>query len=766
MSDLPGGPARVSFPKSKAVIARTGWKNWGIITALALAVFLLAKIVVFGAGLDFSPIVTTPIQYSGDALFFAHMASLLQDGWINVSLRDGYPFGSELYDFPTSDSGNFFIIKLLMQVVKSPFTANNLFYLLSYPFIFVVSALVFRGIGLRSYWSYAAAALFTFLPFHQMRFGHLLYTMYFTIPLLFYVGYKAASGETFLPYRSGKHTRLFVECVILAALASFGVYNAAFAVILVAFGGVFHAVSQRRYQTLLHVIPWILAIVAGVLINLLPNILHWSFYGKSPEVAHRDPGASEIYGLKFIQLLTPIPNHFLNSLAVMGKTYNATAPLVNENITAALGLAGSVGLFIAGVVLLQSFVTINADRRQNIITFLLIVLLFFGTIGGGGAIFAYTVSPLIRGWNRISPFIGFAAIALLFLQIQSYEAKWSFARHIGWAAPVVAVILVLIGIADQTGWRCDKCLEDNRVALARDRDFIERIESIVPPDSAIYQLPYQAFPESGGPNSLVAYDHFVLTANSAALKSSYGVMHSYPGDKFYRELGKRPLREQVEVLRRLGFRGLWINGRGYADGGIKIIDEASTLFGHGPDAKHGNNEVVFFRIPNPVAVELSNLNSKQIIIAAGLSELGGAEHVSMGPGSRMVFSTPNLPSFVASLTGLSGPESWGRWTDASLGPSAIVKFKEPLPPKIKLRVELIPFGPNTDKPITIRVGDHIQKINLISGYNMIVLDPGQSKSPVTEIEFTPFAPTSPASTGISSDRRVIGVGLRKIEAFE
>ena len=738
-----------------------------IITAvLALAVLFLTKIIVFGGGLDLHPVFTAPIVYAGDAVFYAHVASVLRDGWVNTSLRDGYPFGSELYDFPNSDSGNFLIIKTLMQLVDSPFTANNIFFLISYPVIFVVSAQVLKWMGLRHYWAYAAAAVFTFLPFHQMRFAHLLYTMYFTVPLFFYFAYSAASGEAFEPGRKKSMPRWFSECATLAVLASFGVYNAAFAVILITFAGLFHATAQRRFRAVLDVLPWILAIILGVLLNLIPNFTNWALFGKSAEVAQRKPAEAEIYGLKIIQLLVPIQNHFVNPLAEMASAYAQSAPLLNENRSSALGLAGSIGFLLAGVVLIRNFASGGSDRRKTILTFLLTVMLFFGTIGGGGAMFAYAVSPMIRGWARISPFIAFAALALLFLHLQILESRLSVFRRIAWAAPAAAALIALLGIADQTGRRCDRCLAANYDAFESDREFIERIESLVPPDSAIYQLPYSAFPETPVRNKMTPYEHFLLTTNSNSLKSNYGVMKSYPGDHFYRDLETRPLEKQIDVLRRLGFAGLWINGRGYADGGAQLISEASMLLGRGPDATSGDGNVMFFIIPASKPVDLTGMSDNEIMELAGISGHGTANASQIKPGNRFAFSEPVLPDFVKALSGLSVVEQWGRWTDADISRQARIAFSAALPDGIRLRLELTPFGPNANQPVTIRLGDYERKVALNPGINVVVLEPGNSRIPVTDIILIPFSPASPSSLGLSDDTRQLGIGLIKIEAYD
>ena len=42
------------------------------------------------------------------------------------------------------------------------------------------------------------------------------------------------------------------------------------------------------------------------------------------------------------------------------------------------------------------------------------------------------------------------------------------------------------------------------------------------------------------------------------------------------------------------------------------------------------------------------------------------------------FAKPGAPDFLVAASGLSGVESWGRWTDANLGP-VVFRFRDSLP---------------------------------------------------------------------------------------
>lgn len=122
------------------------------------------------------------------------------------------------------------------------------------------------------------------------------------------------------------------------------------------------------------------------------------------------------------------------------------------------------------------------------------------------------------------------------------------------------------------------------------------------------------------------------------------------------------------------------------------------------------------------------------------------------------FKKPGYPDFITEVTGVSGREDWGRWTD---GATATFKFKDPLPKKFTLLVEAGAIGDNLGKPIKFRVGS-VEKEAVFKG------DPfGNSR--VATLHFNSAEPgntlvvTIPAPMTIQTDSRKLGVGLITIK---
>lgn len=121
------------------------------------------------------------------------------------------------------------------------------------------------------------------------------------------------------------------------------------------------------------------------------------------------------------------------------------------------------------------------------------------------------------------------------------------------------------------------------------------------------------------------------------------------------------------------------------------------------------------------------------------------------------FKRPGYPSFLTEVSGISGLESWGRWTD---GPVAKFRFKQPLPSKLTLLISAGAIDTNVGKQTIVRVGK-VEKAFTVKG-------PEQSAYTLTfegvdgidTIEIVPAKPTRPYDLDPKNeDKRLLGVGI-------
>jgi Predicted integral membrane protein len=742
-------------------------QEWKLVVFGSLFSLILASVLTSGWPNGLWPDISVPLRYSGDGLFHAWMAQRVTEGWLFENARSGYPFGSTFLDFPGSDAGSHFLIKVLSLLSGSSFTGVNLFFLLSFPVCFVTTYLVVRAFGLVRSLAVVSALLFTFLPFHILRLGHLFYTWYFVVPLFYYLSFYL------LQYSSGleasKSNRLFsIKSILIAAgllvLSSFGVYYALFGVLMVSLAGILGWLATGQVKAAGRPLLVAAVLIFGVLLNVLPNLIGKYQLGANMEVAQRAPMESEVYGLKLMQLILPRADHRISSLGKFTNFYNGTFPLVNENSTSVLGVVGAFGLLIGFCLLLWSLAGRRLDRRLGYLVAVIFLLFMFGTIGGLGSFFSSFISSSIRAWNRISVFIGFGAILIFFIVLQGWIDKRS--SKVKRYVPLIAGFVLFLGIYDQTIPACKSCNVGEKNAYESDKEFVHSIEMSVPEGAAIYQLPYLAFPEAPAVHNLYNYQMAAGVLHSKSLHWSFGGMKGRPGDLFYRSLSQESVERQLEVVRNLGFSGIYIDRRGYADNAQDLVSRLTTLLGSAPSLSSKDGNIVFFKLAPATNENLVGKDSSSIMNTSGYyaDSLGQRSPASLHDG--IDFTKAEWPQFVRDVRGFSGREQWGRWSDANISKSVHIYFREPLPQKFTLALIAQAFASNANAPIKVVVGTQEYELILGSQPSEVNLQIDLQGESVDSISFIPPKPISPLQAGVNGDVRKLGIGFISLRLIE
>jgi len=744
-------------PKSFAVSLKSViLKEWRWWLSGAILSFVLASVLISGWPSGLVPNVNYPITSINDNGF--GVTQRLIEGWAFDNPRSGYPFGSNSFDYPSSDSGDYMVLKLIGSVVGTWYATFNLYILLGFAIVFFFSFCVLRSFGLAIPFAFTAAMIFNFLPFHFQRIPHLFYTWYFVVPIFWYVAFKIYSSRLLNTEIKVTPIKKVFYAVCCIALGSFGIYYAIFGLIMLSVAVVSAVIDKYNPNALKLFLFTSFFIIFGVLLNLFPTLIYWHTNGTNPEVANRGPADAEILGFKFVQLILPTIHHRNASLAKISEKYSSGTPLINENSMASLGFIGSIGLLLAFGLIFFNLSGRPRDNTLGVISLIVLVLFMFGTIGGFGSIFSSLITSSIRGWNRISIFIAFGSMLVFFLILQTELRKRLVGRRFVIFSSSILILLLLIGFYDQTAKVCKVCNQQTEKSFTMDMEFVHSIENSLPAGSAIYQVPYMPFPESSAPYRMKDYELSVGFLDSSLLRWSYMGMKGRTGDLFYRALAKETISKQIDVINKLGFAGIYVDKRGFEDNGIVIVNNLTKILGL-PAITRADGEVVFFRIKQENSVNLEGLTDNQIMQKAGffVNHLGARYIATFAQG--IDFTRPDFPNFIKDIQGLSGPEPWGRWSDANLAPSVRIDLREPLPNKFNLVFKVEMFGPNIGKILQVRIGSQKYNFTLQSGllnYNKLI-DLGGEK--VFSIEFVPPQPTSPKQLGLSDDTRVLGIGL-------
>ncbi len=580
-----------------------------VAVALVALVAITAVLQLWRADLSvpfsFSPDERSTEVYPADAPFYLMLVQGLIDHdtyLTNPSL--GAPAGQQLYDVPSgNDNFQFGVLWVIGKATGNAPLTVNLYYLLTYPLVAVATFLVARRLGLRPLIAAAVALLYTFAPYHLARgTSHLLLSGYYFVPFGFLLVLRVMGDDPPFTAEAGNRGgwRLRLRAwptlgwlVVCAGLASTGAYYAMFTVVLLLGVAVIDVVARRRWRGAVAagVAVGTIALVAAV--NLAPSFLYWRDHGGSTNLIARFAAETEKDGLKVSQLFLPIKGHRLAPLAAIQRESQKASPVRSER-GQQLGIIGAVGLVGLVVVSLASVLgyrhrargsVLDPDsddgsilRRAGVVALLSIL---YGTISGLSLLFAGLGLRQFRSWNRISLFIGLAALVAVGLVL---ERAWRAlaARGVPRFVPATGVVLLaLAGVVDQTTLRNVPDYAARSAQWESDEAFVDQIVDQLGPGAMVYQLPYVYFPEAGQVHDQGPYDAVRGYLHGPELRWSYGDtrLRHPEWQLYYRD---RPIDEQLDAYAAVGFDGLWLGAAGYPDRGTEAAATISTQLGQQP----------------------------------------------------------------------------------------------------------------------------------------------------------------------------------------
>jgi phosphoglycerol transferase len=680
-----------------------------------------------------------PLLYRGDGLSHALVVKTVLDvGWYPAhNPRLGAPFGATWFDYPNGDAANLFLIKLLGAFSGDWIVVANSFFVATFVLCALSAYLVMQRLGLR--WDFAAvgAMLFALLPYHFLRLQHVLLAAYWSVPLGVYLAVACGPDAT-APKSPSVSRHLTILALLALAAGCGGIYYAFFAAVLVAASGAANVVVQRRWRASGRAMTVIAVIALATAVQLVPSLWYWHENGHNAQAVSRSPEEAERYAFKPIQLFLPQSRHRIETARKLASDYAASSPSVNENATSALGIVGAVGLvLILAHGLRRMLVQRPRDPPLDSLAWQALVALALGTTGGIGSMLAYAGFSGLRGYNRISVFLGFIAISALLLLLQRRLLKARDARRAASIGGAVVATIAVIGALDQTPMRP---LRIESASFASDREFFATLERQIPGAAAVYQLPYHPFPEAGAENDLEDYGLVRGYLNTKALSWSYGAMKGRAGDEWLRLLSKRDIDDQLDLAAKSGFGAVYIDRRGYGDRGAAIEADIRRRLGT-PIAQSADGMLAAYRVQptgtTPVARE-ALLPAIDTVIR---------------------LDRPVLSPLVSKFSGFAGFESAGRWTEGSV---ARIELARPLPRRFILRLETaMAMGPSADVDLPIRIGGVGHSIR-VGRERTVTETPFDVDDPGRAIEIVIANPASPRELGINADTRRLGILVTSI----
>jgi phosphoglycerol transferase len=347
------------------------------------------------------------------------------------------------------------------------------------------------------------------------------------------------------------------------------IYFAFFGAFVIAVGTAVGALRARSWSLVAVGGLCVAAVGLAIALNLVPNAIAWEAYGEPLGVRHV-PAEAEYYGLKIRHLIGPAPEHWFPPLRAWAEAERAAEfPYETENIRATLGIVATTGFVWLLVTLVLSPNGESGERRRLVraAAVVVIAIVLLATVGGFGSLFSLLVTPDIRAYNRISPFIAFLALVVVAFWI---DRAWARKPKIQVG---VAIAVVAIGLADQLPALSPRRADHAAIAqvFGRTQAFVALLEARLPRDAMVYQLPVRPYPRDPGLETLGVYDQFRPYLSSRQLRWSYP---SLTVKQINRERAISAVEESdlPRYLARQGFSAILISRAGYRDRGRQLED--------------------------------------------------------------------------------------------------------------------------------------------------------------------------------------------------
>jgi phosphoglycerol transferase len=463
----------------------------------------------------------------------------------------------DMHDFPMVDSLFFVMLKGLLYLTGGEVALSyNLFFLLTFPLTTLSSLFVLRRLGIASGPAVLVSVLYAFLPYHFLRGeGHIFLASYFLVPLAVLLMVRIYLGQSL---------RWLWALIVCLLLGCGGIYYAFFSCFLLLVAGISSAALHRKLRPLWQAGGLVAVICLSVSANLLPTVLYQAEHGSNPVAVIRDPSHAQMLALKAFHLLMPVDNHRAKPLARIKDRFNqffsqefSLERELPECRYATLGVAASIGFLL---LLGRLFIRRNGTQPHlpDGLATLNVASLMLACSGGAGALFSFFVTPKIRGYNRISVFIAFFALATLAYVLNRLDRRLqSF-----WARSLFQVGLALglvLGILDQCPATFVPPYDALKQTFASEADFVGKIEARIPAGSMIFQLPAVPFPEGPVFYWFGSYDHMRCYVHSHSLRWSFGSIRGREGDRWRTRVVNAPVREMLQMVMDAGFRGIVVD---------------------------------------------------------------------------------------------------------------------------------------------------------------------------------------------------------------
>jgi hypothetical protein len=506
-----------------------------------------------------------PFELSSDSLqALMQSKSTLDNGWWWSNPMLGAPFTFDALAFPANSNVDQAIVWVAGRFVRNPMAAVNAAWMIMVVLSGLTATWCIRTLGASAVSSMVTGTLFALSPYALYRNIAHFWLVIYLVPFPCTAALLLASGRPPERWYWKGRGGLLAGCVLL----SFNyVYYAFFACFCISIAALVGCLAHRNARILGAGAICVALISSGTLLNLAPSLYSWSRHGKPIILRDKVPAESEVYGLKIRQLIGPLRHHVFPPFRNFAEEESAAQfPLETENVTSRLGLVGTLGFLGLLALLFVPGATHRWNCRNTLLgaSQLTIAAVLLATIGGFGSLFALVVSPEIRGYNRICPFIEFfSLIAIAFALDSLFKTR---ERRIA-----AAVIVLALGLIDQrtAGVNLRVAYAGIAAEMPPLEAFVRQLESRLPDRAMVLQLPFRTYLNDEGIARMGSYDHLRLYMVSHRIRWSYPALSN--DQVRWQQAAARldPQRLPYQLVAE-GFAAIVIDRYGYDDNGAAV----------------------------------------------------------------------------------------------------------------------------------------------------------------------------------------------------
>ena len=507
-----------------------------------------------------------PLRFSHDSLvYLTQIKTTVENGWWWFNPAIGAPQGFEALLFPSNSNVDQALVWILSWFSRDAMAVANAAWMLMVGLSAVTAFWSLRSLGASRVVAASCGVLFALSPYALYRnIEHMSLVTYLVPPVCALALHLATADAQGL--RWSRCWGLIAGAILLGFNY---IYYAFFGCFVLLVSILIGWVSSRRLTVVRQGVVILLVVISCTALNLAPSFDAFRRLGVPVTVDVKRPAESEQYGLKIRHLVSPVFQHPFPLFERWGqRESDAHFPLDNENSSARLGLVAAVGFLSAlGLVILRVPADVGTPLAFSVASGQLIVaMLVLATIGGFGSLFSLLITPDIRGWNRICPFIAFMSLVPIAYAFDRLRNRFHGCGASARASPGVRGV-GSVGRVELTD--CPR--QANADEFVSVKTLVDRLAAVLPRQSVILQLPFVMYLRETGSLGMLPYDHFKpYLASANSLRWSYPAMTNAQF-KWQQAAAVLSAEDLASAAAADGFSAVLVDTAAYPDAGQEVL---------------------------------------------------------------------------------------------------------------------------------------------------------------------------------------------------